>query len=138
MRDAVASARRARRRTSGSEPEDRERKRKTGAVTRTSTWPGTPATSDGLRGAMSDATITIHLRVAHVAELRAARRRECGQRRRGRLALSGNEPGRDASRVIGVRLGLESAPERLHWAKIVTRAREAFERDRLRVSNLVS
>ncbi len=55
----------------------------------------------------------------------------------GRVAWVGSERGRAARRVTGVQLRLDSAPERLHWAKIVTRARQAFEHDPIRVSNLV-
>lgn len=39
---------------------------------------------------------------------------------------------RDGKTSLGVRLDLESKEERLHWAKIVTRAREALEEHPLR------
>jgi Tfp pilus assembly protein PilZ len=44
---------------------------------------------------------------------------------------------RDAKTVLGVRLELATAEERLHWAKVVTRAREVFEERPIKVQKLV-
>jgi hypothetical protein len=44
---------------------------------------------------------------------------------------------RSKAETFGVRLDLANKDDRLHWAKVVTRAREAIERDSHRVDRLV-
>ncbi|MGZ3420342.1 MAG: hypothetical protein ACXVEE_20875 [Polyangiales bacterium] len=71
-----------------------------------------------------------------VVELRVASPRS-GESVRAGLVARVAWSNRDGKTAMGVRLELATAEERLHWAKVVTRAREVFEEHPIKVPKLV-